>query len=175
MNINSLTKGSNKNGRQRQQPNLRQKFLRRPRSATSTRLSTPTEDTIQLSIQLEDNQVIEITSSRSAELDDNGVIENNSNRNNNEPKNNNMDNTANNATQGAKTPAGNGTEVSTYDTSTLTDEELAKKAQEELNMEGEMEEVSSRECCRRVLPVYVCVTLTCDYLLHMKMTVFFFL
>ncbi len=34
--------------------------------------------------------------------------------------------------------------VAGYDTSTLTDEELAKKAQEELNMEGEMEEVRTR-------------------------------
>jgi len=32
--------------------------------------------------------------------------------------------------------------VKDYDASTLTDEELAMKAQEELNMEGEMEEVS---------------------------------
>lgn len=39
------------------------------------------------------------------------------------------------------TTQNNGTSVSAYDTSNLTDEELAKKAQEELNMEGEMEEV----------------------------------
>ena len=50
-----------------------------------------------------------------------------------------------------------------YDTSTLTDEQLAKKAQEELNMEGEMEEVCEsssfcgavegevgRRCCDRL-------------------------
>ena len=36
-----------------------------------------------------------------------------------------------------------GTTVKDYDTSTLTDTQLAKKAQEELNMEGEMEEVRS--------------------------------
>ena len=34
-----------------------------------------------------------------------------------------------------------------YDTSTLTDEQLAKKAQEELNMEGEMEEVGESSFC----------------------------
>ena len=33
-----------------------------------------------------------------------------------------------------------------YDTSTLSDEELARRAQEELNMEGEMEEVRSFIC-----------------------------
>lgn len=33
------------------------------------------------------------------------------------------------------------TTVKDYDTSTLTDTELATKAQEELNMDGEMEEV----------------------------------
>jgi hypothetical protein len=32
-----------------------------------------------------------------------------------------------------------------YEASTLTDEELARKAQEELNMEGEMEEVRENE------------------------------
>ena len=37
----------------------------------------------------------------------------------------------------------NNSSVKDYDTSTLTDEELAKKAQEELNMEEDMEEVSS--------------------------------
>ncbi len=37
----------------------------------------------------------------------------------------------------------NNSSVKNYDTSTLTDEELAKKAQEELNMEEDMEEVSS--------------------------------
>jgi hypothetical protein len=37
-----------------------------------------------------------------------------------------------------------------YDTSTLTDEQLAKKAQEELNMEGEMEEVCSSSFCGAV-------------------------
>ena len=35
------------------------------------------------------------------------------------------------------------TNVTSYDTANLTDEELAKKAQEELNMEGDMEEVRS--------------------------------
>ena len=37
----------------------------------------------------------------------------------------------------------NSSSVKNYDTSTLTDEELAKKAQEELNMEEDIEEVSS--------------------------------
>ena len=37
----------------------------------------------------------------------------------------------------------NNSSVKNYDTSTLTDEELAKKAQEELNVEEDMEEVSS--------------------------------
>lgn len=36
----------------------------------------------------------------------------------------------------------NNASVAAYDTSNLTDEELAKKAQEELNMEGEMQEAS---------------------------------
>jgi hypothetical protein len=50
-----------------------------------------------------------------------------------------------------------GTTVKDYDTSTLSDTQLAKKAQEELNMEGEMEEVRSI----LLLRLFVIVNLDC--------------
>lgn len=51
----------------------------------------------------------------------------------------------------------NNSSVKNYDTSTLTDEELAKKAQEELNMEEDMEEVSSIFKCFKLVMFQDCV------------------
>ncbi len=88
----------------------------RPKTSTSLQSS---KESIKLSIQLDDNQTIEIMSSGS-NLDESG---------------------ANAPAPAAFTAQNNGSGLAGYDTSNLTDEELAKKAQEELNMEGEMEEV----------------------------------
>ncbi len=91
----------------------------RPSSVHSTRTSlSRSQDSeggkggVKLSIQLDDHQTIEIMSSSETQL----------------PSSNNGTTTS--AAAAAAAAA-----------STLTDEELAIKAQEELNMEGEMEEV----------------------------------